>query len=454
MQRRLGLLTTAGLLLAVVNAHAQLATTAAQTAAALDIPAADIIAAEFVPPSPPNGHSVVTSWGAAITPRAGLNLAVLSTGTAADANDPGFAQTTTNFNVLAPLPLALDPLACPPIASTVYDITELNVRLVAPAGATGFKFDWRYFTFDYPTFVCTAFTDQFMVLLERAGGTQHVALGESGARFTAGTADFTTVGDAAELIGTGIGGVQGGGGTSWMTSVAGVTPGEEITLRFIIFDAGDGSFDSLALVDAFAWISGPGVAPTADAGPDASLFADSFGTAVFLRTAAVSGASAVEWKLGDAVLSTTPAVNVQLGLGVHTLDFTASNATGLTTTDSVIVSVQLGAITGPSGPQGLPGPQGPQGPPGEKGEKGDPGEKGDKGDKGDPGATGPAGPTGEGLISGSLLFLAEGVAPPAGYALVGSYELDLVTPVPTPGQNAANAQGRKTRIRLNVYVRQ
>lgn len=63
-----------------------------------------------------------------------------------------------------------------------------------------------------------------------------------------------------------------------------------------------------------------------------------------------------------------------------------------------------------------------------------------KGDKGDPGEPGPQG---EGLVSGSLLFLATGTTPPAGYALLGSTEFNLAV------------SGRRViRYKVDVYERQ
>ena len=133
-------------------------------------------------------------------------------------------------------------------------------------------------------------------------------------------------------------------------------------------------------------------------------------------------------------------------------------------------------VVGPPGPKGDKGDQGPQGEMGPTGNPGDPGPQGLKGDTGATGATGPqglkgdtgatgaigprgfqgftgprglqgetgpigpqgiqgeigpvgpqgeTGPKGEGLVSGSLLFLHEGIAPPTGYTKLGSYKLKL-----------------------------
>ena len=42
-------------------------------------------------------------------------------------------------------------------------------------------------------------------------------------------------------------------GTNWLTTTAGVTPGEHITVVFAIFDLSDSILDSYAFIDNFAW---------------------------------------------------------------------------------------------------------------------------------------------------------------------------------------------------------
>lgn len=75
--------------------------------------------------------------------------------------------------------------------------------------------------------------------------------------------------------------------------------------------------------------------------------------------------------------------------------------------------------TGPRGFQGFTGPQGIQG------ETGPIGPQGVQGEVGPIGPQGETGPKGEGLVSGSLLHLIEGIEPPAGYTRLGSYKLKL-----------------------------
>ncbi len=56
----------------------------------------------------------------------------------------------------------------------------------------------------------------------------------------------------AELSGTGLDAVAGGG-TTWLVTQAPVVPGETLTLDLVIFDVGDHGYDSLVLLDNFQW---------------------------------------------------------------------------------------------------------------------------------------------------------------------------------------------------------
>jgi hypothetical protein len=72
-------------------------------------------------------------------------------------------------------------------------------------------------------------------------------------------------GGPGELAGTGFG-LTGpgcasdtatkGGATGWLTSQAPVTPGEEFTIEFMVWDTGDAILDSSVLLDNFTWVEG------------------------------------------------------------------------------------------------------------------------------------------------------------------------------------------------------
>ena len=88
----------------------------------------------------------------------------------------------------------------------------------------------------------------------------------------------TCAAGAGELAGTGYAGIADtlchnggdvaatlGGATGWLTTSAPIHPGEQFTLEFMIWDAGDGILDSSVLLDHFQWIGqsagSPGTQP-------------------------------------------------------------------------------------------------------------------------------------------------------------------------------------------------
>jgi hypothetical protein len=100
---------------------------------------------------------------------------------------------------------------------------------------------------------------------------------------------------------------------------------------------------------------------------------------------------------------------VQLGMGLYVPPFG-----------------EVDSPEGPRGPAGWEGPTGPRGPAGAAGPAGTTGAEGPQGIAGPAGPAGPqgaAGPQGEGLGSGSMLVLAAGTPPPAGYTYVGKCAL-------------------------------
>ena len=73
---------------------------------------------------------------------------------------------------------------------------------------------------------------------------------------------------ATSLAGTGLevpdtqNSALAGGATGWMTMSVPVTPGDTITLRFIIFDVQDAIYDSNLLMDHFRWSTTKACVPT------------------------------------------------------------------------------------------------------------------------------------------------------------------------------------------------
>lgn len=63
----------------------------------------------------------------------------------------------------------------------------------------------------------------------------------------------------AQLQGTGFDQDQPRGATGWLTTTVPVTPGSEVTIRWGVYDAGDGALDATVVLDNWQWITTPGV---------------------------------------------------------------------------------------------------------------------------------------------------------------------------------------------------
>jgi hypothetical protein len=242
-------------------------------------------------------YGVLQSFGNVLKPQEGSAFGLLSSGTA-DINDtkdtgPYFKgskngmQTSTTGDVPSGFPAAAKGCS---IASDVHDVVDLKAQIKVPANAKGLTFDFDFESGEWPDYVCTNFNDSFIAYLTstafNSGTPGNISFDSKGnpvsvnvGFFTAcspagaqtgcaGTSAGTAVctGGDSQLQGTGfydegpwcplIGGQQssGGGGTGWLTSTAPVTPGETISIEFIIWDTGDNQYDSSVLLDYLTWV--------------------------------------------------------------------------------------------------------------------------------------------------------------------------------------------------------
>ena len=152
-----------------------------------------------------------------------------------------------DFYANAPL---LDP-------TTVNDLTELSVTLKVPTNARSFSVDLNFLTSDAPEWPCSAYDDQALLLVDSPSHKGNLLLDPQGRRMGVNHG-LLLVKDVGSLKGTGMEVLDGnnvprGAATGWITVTTPATPTETMTLRFIIFDAKDGIFDSQLLMDHFRW---------------------------------------------------------------------------------------------------------------------------------------------------------------------------------------------------------
>lgn len=234
------------------------ADTATDLAYAMDVPTNSLVSATFPVLADATAAKVRTNWGVS-SPFVGTNFTVLSTGRAAALGMTGYVdpEPGTAFANSGTNPAA-GQLTCGGVeTANGFDYTALQLTLNVPTNADGFTLKFNFFSAEYPESVCVSYNDRFMILLTSAATNGDIATDSRGNRVSVNTA-FFAVTNGGDLTGTGmdIPGNSGlmGAAIGWQTLHSPLLhPGETITLKFLIFDAGDHGNDSVAVIDAFAW---------------------------------------------------------------------------------------------------------------------------------------------------------------------------------------------------------
>ncbi|MGB1277201.1 MAG: choice-of-anchor L domain-containing protein, partial [Nannocystaceae bacterium] len=143
----------------------------------------------------------------------------------------------------------------------VFDYTQLQLVVQVPPLVDALVFDYAFFTAEYPTRYRDGFNDMFLVWAETESWTGNVALDYESRPVTASATRFdyrdSVVPDdcpepcvAEELHETSM---RGHAATNWRSTEIELSPGEEVTLIFGLFDVGDGLTDSAVLLDNVRW---------------------------------------------------------------------------------------------------------------------------------------------------------------------------------------------------------
>ena len=241
----------------------------------------------------PIQFGILKKWGPNVSPRAGKNFIVLSSGTARTPDYPGW---------IAPLSPSWDDLASevtpppgwpkstagcpPPFENTANDSANLKLTIRVPTNAHGLLFDFNFYSSEYISYVCTEFNDSFVALLStkakidpKFAGNVSVDSKGNPINVNSGFFEVCTPGSSPtgksfacakgvkELEGTGYWNAlepSEHGATSWLQTAAPVIPGETITIQFAIWDTGDHALDSSVLVDNWRWDAKGTTAPITD----------------------------------------------------------------------------------------------------------------------------------------------------------------------------------------------
>lgn len=259
------------------------------------------------PAVPKNQVGILPNFGADTEPREGVRLLGLSSGAARAPGQPGYnaGQCELSGSPLISIsqnaPGFPKPVTCTnyegdtPEGAPPYDGMALDLMIRVPTNAKSLKFNFRFFSCEYPQYVCDSFNDVFAVIMTPSPltsgdpmhdpGTQSANIAFDASKGVIGvnnkdflTAcepsnfyEFTSSGPKLTSKPNGYGGckkdsgklLQGSGfeghaASAWLATQVPVPPpgGKQaaiIYLRFAIWDSGDYQLDSTALIDNFQW---------------------------------------------------------------------------------------------------------------------------------------------------------------------------------------------------------
>ena len=254
---------------------------------------ANYVRADGVVAAPGEQVGLLDNFGPNNLPRGGAKVLVLSSGRARITGQPGacnMASCTGTGAGTAPPGFPQTAPGCE-IGDVINDDIGLEVALRAPTNATGYSFDFKFYSFEYAEWVCSEFNDQFMALVNPApmGAIDgNVSFDTNGAPVSVNIGFFDVCENCsnwaqncsgsmcppvpnpccpaggAELAGTGFDTWTGlfddgnAGGTTWLRTTAPVVGGSDLTIRFAVWDTFDAALDATAVVDNVRWIANGG----------------------------------------------------------------------------------------------------------------------------------------------------------------------------------------------------
>jgi hypothetical protein len=210
----------------------------------------------------PKGHGILASLGVN-NPKDGKAMLSLSSG-----NAQGSSPTLNkNYTSGAPAGYPKESPACPGVKTgQPHDGEALELKIRVPTNAKSFSYQENFFTSEFPIFICSQYNDFFVAMLT----PQVPGLPDANIAFdqnnnpisvnnsllqvcksqSAGGKTFPCPLGDSTLSGTGF---TGNAATGWLQTQAPAKPGDEITIRFAIWDSGDGALDSTVLIDKWQW---------------------------------------------------------------------------------------------------------------------------------------------------------------------------------------------------------
>jgi hypothetical protein len=237
--------------------------------------------------TPPNAesHGILPTFGTSIKPKLGSTLLALSSGVAragVNGSSPGGKDMGTRSATPEGFPTPAPACGDKPIDNAKFanDAIALELVIRAPTNANSLSFDFDFYTYEYSSYICSTFNDFFVALLYSTASTvpanHNIAFDSqvnpvsvnngflevcSPYTYTYGNTsrEFACALGTTELGGTGF---EGHAATGWLSTQSNVVPGEELTVRFAVWDAGDHVLDTTVLVDRFQWSKESGATQT------------------------------------------------------------------------------------------------------------------------------------------------------------------------------------------------
>lgn len=232
------------------------------------------------------GHGMLSAFGTNVKVQSGGSMLGLSSGTARQPTDPGYLSVggfDKQYTGSQPTGFPKESPACPGVTTgTPHDPTGVEIVVRAPTNAHGFSFNFNFFTYEWPGFICSQYNDFFVALLspvpmgqqdgnisfDSQGNPVSVnnaflevcgCAGSGGPPCNAGGKQFPCALGNSGLAGTGFQDqFSDHASTGWLFTKAPVDPGQQITMRWAVYDSGDGVLDSTTLIDNWQWIAEPG----------------------------------------------------------------------------------------------------------------------------------------------------------------------------------------------------
>jgi hypothetical protein len=132
------------------------------------------------------------------------------------------------------------------------DLLWFEFEVDVPQGVNGYRFDFAWFSSEYPEWVGDIYNDMVVVWASGQSYTGNIAfIDQQPLTVTALEPHIAHGPSSQRLSGTGFETV--GGATGWFEARGSAVPGERLRIGFALYDMGDTVYDTTMILDAFRW---------------------------------------------------------------------------------------------------------------------------------------------------------------------------------------------------------